>query len=152
MISSNYMAAMSQEEGSEHTPSATPSRSGSLGSGEEQSGSPATRNEASQQDAGPLLPHQLIPAHIKDKEKVDVSASDAAAAENLMVCPQASGHAASVFSFAQLRREILVEIPKHSTWSRQAPWCHHLLKFNNHALLCMHVYLRRGNVQLSITA
>uniref|UniRef100_A0A383W120 Uncharacterized protein n=1 Tax=Tetradesmus obliquus TaxID=3088 RepID=A0A383W120_TETOB len=63
---------MSQEEGNEHTPSATPSRSGSSGSGDEASGSPATQNEAGEQHAGPLLPHQLIPAHIKDKEKVDV--------------------------------------------------------------------------------
>ncbi|WIA41869.1 hypothetical protein OEZ86_009194 [Tetradesmus obliquus] len=63
---------MSQEEGNEHTPSATPSRSGSSGSGDEASGSPATQNEACEQHAGPLLPHQLIPAHIKDKEKVDV--------------------------------------------------------------------------------
>jgi hypothetical protein len=77
---------MSEEEGSEHTPGATPSRSGSPGSGEEQSGTPATQNAERQQDCGPLLPHQLIPAHIKDKEKIDVSASDAATAVNHMFC------------------------------------------------------------------
>jgi hypothetical protein len=69
------MAAMSQEERCEHTPSGSPSRSGSSGSGEDASGAPAASNAAIQKDAGPLLPHQLIPAHIMDKEKVEVSAS-----------------------------------------------------------------------------
>jgi hypothetical protein len=77
---------MSEEEGSEHTPGATPSRSVSPASGEEQSGTPATQNAGRQHDCGPLLPHQLIPAHIKDKEKIDVSASDAATAVNHMFC------------------------------------------------------------------
>jgi hypothetical protein len=77
---------MSEEEGSDQTPGATPSRSGSPGSGEEQSGTPASQHAERQQDCGPLLPHQLIPAHIKDKEKIDVSASDAATAVILMFC------------------------------------------------------------------
>ncbi|KAF6261792.1 hypothetical protein COO60DRAFT_1458943 [Scenedesmus sp. NREL 46B-D3] len=63
---------MDEEQSRGHAHSATPSRSGSSDSGEEEFGTPATRNAERHQDAGPLLPHQLIPAHIKDKEKIDV--------------------------------------------------------------------------------
>lgn len=77
---------MDEEQSRGHAHSATPSRSGSSDSGEEEFGTPATRNAERHQDAGPLLPHQLIPAHIKDKEKIDVSESDAATAVNHMFC------------------------------------------------------------------
>lgn len=68
---------MSDEEGSE-TPS--PSRIGGQDAQEESSdgdaGSPCTpANGDLDGDLAPLRPHELIPAHIKDKEKIEVSAT-----------------------------------------------------------------------------